>query len=69
MKENRDSLVFKRKVSRIKEELRMLREQQLIDQQTYKDFFFLTSNATTSDQLDQLSRDLAEISQSKMPSE
>jgi ribosomal protein L19E len=67
MKENNESLVFKKKISKLKEDLEALRRQELIDNQTYMDFFFLTTNATTFDQLDQLSQDLTEISRSKMP--
>jgi ribosomal protein L19E len=69
MKENRESQIFKKKLSNIKRDLRMLREQELIDQETFMDFFFLTSNATTFDQLDQLTQDLAEICQRKLPSQ
>ncbi|NIQ37598.1 MAG: hypothetical protein GTN81_03275 [Proteobacteria bacterium] len=67
MKENNESLVFKKKISKLKEDLETLRRQELIDNKTYMDFFFLTTNATTFDQLDQLSQDLTEISRSKTP--
>ena len=61
MKQKRESEVFEVKASSIKEELGMLREQKIIDEETYRDFFFLASNATTFDQLDQLAHDLGEI--------
>ncbi len=41
----------------------MLRKQGTIDNTIYMDFYFLTSTATTHDQLDQLAYDLAEICQ------
>jgi len=65
MKENRESMVFKMKISDIREELRMLRKQGVIDDGTYMDFYFLTSTATTFDQLNQLTNDLAEICQDR----
>lgn len=67
MRENSESLVFKTKMSDIREELRLLREQGIISDGTYMDFYFLTSTATTLDQLDQLTQDLAEICQDKLP--
>ena len=68
MRENRESLVFKMKMSSIREELKMLREQWIINDGTYMDFYFLTSTATTLDQLDQLTHDLAELCEGKVPS-
>lgn len=68
MEENRESLVFKTKVSNIKEELRKLREAKIIDHKTYLDFCFLASNAMSLDQLEELTRDLAEICQEEIPS-
>jgi len=65
MKGNGESSVFKTRLFEIGKELRMLREQGIIDQMTYVDFLFLASNATTSDQLDQLTQDLAEICQAR----
>jgi len=65
MKENRESMVFKMKMSNIREELRVLRKQGIIDDGTYMDFYFLTSTATTFDQLNQLTNDLAEICQER----
>jgi ribosomal protein L19E len=67
VEQNRESLIFNKKVSSIREELRMLREQGIINEGTYMDFCFLTSNATSFDQLDQLAQDLAEISQGMVP--
>lgn len=65
MKENQESLIFRKRVSDIKEELRRLREKKIIDQETYRDFFFLISNATTFDQLDQMADDLAGLCEDK----
>jgi ribosomal protein L19E len=64
MESNNDSLIFMAKVSNIREQLRMLREQGIINDGAYMDFYFLTSTAQTFDQLDQLTDDLAEICQS-----
>lgn len=63
MKEDRESLVFERKRFTIEQRLRMLREQGIINDGTYADLYFLTSNATTLDQLQQLAQDLTELSQ------
>ena len=65
MGDDGESHVFETKISSIKEELRMLRDQGIIDDGTYTDFSFLTSTAKTLDQLDQLSEDLAEIRQNR----
>ena len=61
MNENREALVIKMRLSKIRKDLRMLRDDGIIDQMTYRDFLFLASNATTADQLDQLTEDLFEI--------
>ena len=61
MRENREALVIKTRLSKIRKDLRMLRDDGIIDQMTYRDFLFLASNATTADQLDQLTEDLFEI--------
>lgn len=65
MEDDGESQVFETKISSIKEELRMLRDQGIIDDGTYRDFSFLTSTATTLDRLDQLSQNLTEIRQNR----
>ncbi|MBW2059233.1 MAG: hypothetical protein JRH07_07210 [Deltaproteobacteria bacterium] len=66
MGENRETAVFKARLSSIKEELRILMEANIIDYKTYMDFCFLASNAMSLDQLDELTHDLAEIRQRKV---
>jgi len=67
VKEDSGPFTLEKKMSNLKEELKLLREQGVINDGTYDDFYFLISSATTPDQLSQLSQDLDELSQAKSP--